>query len=101
MAENNFYNYSKKSDNSKHHLRALVAEVRSLFKGDEWVEADHNPLLKRKVLNKMHKIREEKNPLASFRRVLNRLRPEHHPAAMELVQETTGLSQARDVSGTP
>ena len=88
MAENEFYHYYKTKDESKRHLEAMVTELRQLFDPNEFDEAIHVALLKDKVLNKMHRIRDKKNPLAGLKKVLQRLHRDHYEAALEYVLDT-------------
>ena len=97
MVDHDFYHYQKTKDDSKQHLNVIMDELRMLFDPKKWDEGIHTRLLKEKVLNKIPRIRDKRNPLARLKKVFQRLHSDHYEDALEFMAATIGEDRARSI----
>ena len=99
MADHDFYHYQETKDDSKRHLQAIMDELRPLFNSDEWKENEsvHVENLKRKVVNKIHRVRDKRNPLAGIKKAFKRLSTDRHEDAFEFLAVELGLGRAQSI----
>ncbi|MCJ1381271.1 hypothetical protein MMC17_004380 [Xylographa soralifera] len=93
MVHHDFYHYHKNQDTSIINLNTITLKLSELFDPNEWDHNTHEEKLKRKVINKIHRIRSQHvahDAIGSFRTAVAKVAPDEFDEVLQIVFEKVG-----------